>query len=100
MVVEIKEHMFVWYDTDKSTAVSVSSCGIYKSISRTMWCGIQYYTIWYTILAAMLYSTRSSTKSSTRSMTQHTEYHCYYVLTIVYSTENISAYAPDTSITV
>ena len=72
MVVEIKEHMFVWYDTDKSTAVSVSSCGIYKSISRTMWYGIQYYTIWYTILATMLYSTRSST----RSMTQHTEYHC------------------------
>ena len=45
MVVEIKEHMFVWYDTDKSTAVSVSSCGIYKSISRTMWYDIQYYII-------------------------------------------------------
>ena len=93
MVVEIKEHMFVWYDTDKSTAVSVSSCGIYKSISRTMWYGIQYYTIWYTILAAMLSSTNSSTRSSTRSMIQQTEYHCILCINNSILHRDISAYA-------
>ena len=93
MVVEIKEHMFVWYDTDKSTAVSVSSCGIYKSISRTMWYDIQYYTIWYTILAAMLCSTRSVPEAVPEAWYNKQKHHCILCINNSILHRDISAYA-------
>ena len=58
------------------------SAGLCDMIYNTTLYGIQYQLLCYVVPV----STRSSTRS-TRSMAQHTEYHCYYVLTIVYSTE-------------